>query len=312
MGKLIIGLVIGLILGAGGGWLIAKVTVVDAIEQKLSEEKSVNDTNKKQLDKLRAKHDGLVQSSTAELAQLKDQLAVKDSKIAALVTEKEQIVPENDKLRAQNKELAETIAAYKETHGELTAEPAKPEPENPDMAYGQKIGELMKKITVVGGPLNDIAVKELELDENQVAGINELLKEEEVRMRKHILGWAAGFIKDKTAEELAQMSNIKLGYALGSHVTEELEILQKLKPEDRRTLHIKNHFVKFLPKDGKLVSIVKKLYEERQKTYEGLAAYVGEEQEKTFKEKYFRSGTFIFPGLGSFGIGHLTPEDFEE
>ena len=104
---------------------------------------------------------------------------------------------------------------------------------------------------------------------------------------------------------------MKLGYALGSHVTEELEILQKLKPEDRRTIHVKNHFVKFLPKDGKLAAIVRKLYEERRKTYEGLVAYVSEDQEKTLKDKYLTSGTFLFPGMGSFGIGHLKPEDFE-
>jgi hypothetical protein len=312
MGKLVIGLVTGLVLGVGGGWLIASITVVDAMEQKLEEEKSVSETGRNELGELQSKYDGLVESSAAELAQVKDRLSEKDEQVAALETEKNQLAPEIDKLRAEKEELVKTVAAFKEKYSELTAEPAETEPENPEALYRKQMEEIGKRITVIGGPLNELAIEELELDENQVAGINELLKEEGKRMKKRLIEWAAKLSKDKTLEDVEKMTDLELAYSLGQHVTKELELLQKLSPEEKRTIHVKNHFIKFLPKDGNLVGIVKTLYEERQKTYGGLAAYVSEEQEKAIKEKYVTSGTFIIPGAGSFGIGHLKPEDFEE
>lgn len=312
MGKVITGLIIGILLGAAGGWLVSSVTTVSGIRDELAQQEDLNRSITQKLDQAQKEYHNLGEETGDRIAELESLASASESELARTREETKTRAAQAAELSELNKKLEETVQEYKKKCGELEEETAEAEPVDPDTLYRKQVEELLRNVTIVGGPLNGLATKELNLDENQVAGINELLKDEAKRMRARVLEWAAEFIKDKTPEELAQLSDLKLGYALGSHVTEEIEILQKLKPEDRRTIHVKNHFVKFLPKDGKLVKIVRTLHEERLKTYGGLGAFVNEEQEKTLKEKYITNGTFIFPGIGSFGIGTLDPEDLEK
>ncbi len=312
MRGIILGLVIGLVVGAAGGWFLSQFTTVKGLEKQLADEKALSKTNSDQLEKLKTDYEELSKSSEADLALAGEKLAGKDTRIGELEAANAETASKMDKLKAENDKLLAAVEEYKKKYGEVVEETAEKKPVNPDEEYGKKVQELFKRITPVGGPLNPLAVKELGLDEGQVAGINDLLKDEAGRMRKRLLEWAAELIEGKTAEELGQLSELKLAYEVGRHVSDEIEQVQKLKPEQLRTLHIENHFIKFLPKDAKLVRIARSLYEERKKTYGGLAAYLSEEQEKTFKEKYFQSGTFVFPHMGSFGIGNLTDEDFQK
>ena len=312
MKGVVLGLVIGLVLGAAGGWLVVTTISVNPLKEELDSIERIAAAAEKEISTLRHKHDQLQSEKSEQESELQTKLSVSEENLGVC---KEKLTKAESQIKAledQNKELSEAVQAYNEKYGELTKETAEKKPVDPDAEYRKKVQALFERITPVGGPLNPVAVKELGLDESQVEGVNDLLKDEASRMRSRLLEWASGFIKDKTPEELGQLSDLKLAYEIGRHVSGEIEQLQKLKPEQLRTLHIENHFIKFLPKDAKLTKIARSLYEERKKTYGGLAAYLSEEQEKAFKEKYLQSGTFIFPGAGSFGIGHLTDEDFEK
>ena len=131
-------------------------------------------------------------------------------------------------------------------------------------------------------------------------------------MHETLAQWANGLLENKTLEELRGMSDLDISTEIMPHIVDELKMIQKLDKEDAVAANLgEKHFVRFLPKDANLVAIAKSLYEEREKTYENLAAFLTEEQEKTMKEKYFATGTFIFPGGASYGVGPLDPEDFE-
>jgi hypothetical protein len=313
MGKLIIGLVIGLALGAGGGWLIAKISVVDAVEQKLIEEKSLSETNRKELEKLQTKYDGLVESSATELAQVKSQLEEKEAQITALKTKNEESAPAMKKLQAETEQLIELVEKYRKECDDLMAGPAEAEPEDEEAAHLKEILSRMRRITPIGGPLNDVVVKELGLDENQVAGINGALKEEGKRMHAHLAQWADKYLSDKNLEQLMKMTDLEISVAIMPLIKEERELLAKRNPEDIKAMQLgEKHFIKLLPKDSKMREIVKSFYEERQKTYENMIPYLSPEEEKAVKEKYIQSATFMFPGNAGYGTGHLTPEDFEE
>jgi hypothetical protein len=171
----------------------------------------------------------------------------------------------------------------------------------------------MKNVTPIGGPLNKNAIEELGLDENQVAGINDALKDEGKRMHERLAAQAARLLPDKTPEQLAGMNDLEITYALMPHLVGDLEALQKLPLEDRKAIQTgKKHFVNYLPRSSNLVRIAHDFYEERQKTYDNLAPHLSEEQEEKLKEKYFATGTFIFPGGASFGIGPLSEDDFQD
>jgi len=312
MKGVILGLVIGLVFGAAGGWLFVTLISVNPLKEELGNIEGIARAAEEEVSSLRHKEQVLRDEKQRQEDELQAKLAVWEERANSSADKLTNSETRIKTLEDQNKELSETVQAYKEKCGELTEETAEKKPADPDEEYRKKMQELIQRITPVGGPLNQLAIKELGLDEGQVEGINDLLKDEASRMRSRLLEWASGFIKDKTTEELSQLSDLKLAYEIGRHVSDEIEQLQKLKPEVQRTIHTENHFVKFLPKDAKLAKIARSLYEERKKTYGGLAAYLSEEEEKAIKEKYLQSGTFIFPGAGSFGIGHLTDEDFEK
>jgi hypothetical protein len=312
MKGVILGLVTGLVLGAAGAWLFVTVISVNPLKEELDSIEKIARASEEKVSDLTHKEEVLRDEKLKAEDELRAQLSVAEERLGNCADKLTESKSRVKTLEEQNKQLSGTVKAYKEKCGELVEETAEKKPADPDEEYRKKIQELFERITPVGGPLNQLAIKELGLDEGQVEGINDLLKDEAARMRTRLLDWASGLIKDKTPGELGQLSDLKLAYEIGRCVSDEIEQVQKLKPEQLRTLHIENHFVKFLPKDAKLVKIARSLYEERKKTYGGLAAYLSEEQEKAFKDKYLQSGTFIFPGSGSFGIGKLSDEDFEE
>lgn len=312
MKGIILGLAIGLVFGAVGAWLFVTTISVNPLEEELDNIEKIARASEEKVSELTQKSEQFQADKQERESELQTQLSAAQEDFSTSAAKLAQSESRIKALEEQNSALSATVKAYKEKCGELVEETVEEKPVDPDEEYRKKMQALFERMTPVGGPLNQLAIKELGLDEGQVEGISDLLKDEASRMRARLLEWAAGLVEGKTAEELGQLSNLKLAYEIGRCVSDEIEQVHKLKPEQLRTLHIENHFVKFLPKDAKLVRIAKSLYEERKKTYGGLAAYLSEEQEKAFKDKYFQSGTFIFPGAGSFGIGKLSDEDFEK
>lgn len=306
MKNVIVGLVIGLIVGAGAGWLLTSATLLRTAEEKLTAEEALNKANSEQIESLSARYDALQERSETELTKLTDELAAKDSQIS--------------ELKAQKHELAKAFENYRNATAQAPAKTASSEPasethspEDEDVKFLKEIMKVMKRVTPIGGPLNEMAVKELDLDENQVADINEALKEEGRRMYKRLVEWADSILKDKSAEELMKMTDLEISMAIMPQIQGELELLRKEKPENIKAVQLgKKHFVKMLPKDAKMTRIVKALYEERQKTYLDITSLLSQEQEKKLKDEYLQSGTFVFPGNAGYGMGQLTPEDFEE
>ena len=95
MGRIVVGLVIGLALGFAGGWLFTSVTVVTPVMDKLARQESLNRTNTEKLGKLRSEFDDLATKNKADLAAAGDKLAAKDSRI--------------EELKKESKKLGETL-----------------------------------------------------------------------------------------------------------------------------------------------------------------------------------------------------------
>jgi gas vesicle protein len=310
MRNLALGLIIGFVAGAVAGWLFVVATSVKPLREELDDVQKIAAAAESGASEFQQKYDGLQNASADREKELRGELeqnrTALDEYVKQVSTKDAYIAKLEERLRKASQEppTEKTAAEPGETAKEQPSE---------EEELVKSIVELMKNVTPIGGPLNENAVKELGLDENQVAGINDVLKGEGERMHKRLADWAAGLLTKKTPEEIAAMSDLEISVAVMSYLKEDLDTLRKLPPEDQRAIQLgKKHFVNFLPKDSNLVRIARDLYEERRKTYESLASYIDEDEEKALKEKYFSTGTFIFPGGASYGIGPLSDEDFQE
>lgn len=322
MKKSILWLAIGLAGGFLGGWLLTWLIAVNAIEGKLRDQAAQLQNAEERVSKLRSNYNALLAEGQTQRTQFEKELSEKEVELAKLREENEKLAREFDAYRQEHPERV------KESAGEAAQAPAsegakkekdaqEPDSESPTAEDIKKIMELREKITKnitpIGGPLNPLAIKELGLDENQVAGINAVLEDEGERMLKRLVEWAGEIVEDKTAEDFAGKSGLEISVAITPYVQADIKKLQKLSSQDQIAISLgRKHFVQFLPKDANLVRITRAFYEERQRTYSELAAYASEEQEKVIKKKYLASGTFIFPGGAGYGFGELKPEDFEE
>jgi len=315
MKNVLIGLVIGILAGGAGMWFYFASAVEAPLRDELASQNKMFGEKESDLQNLHKVHDDYMQACEKEKAGLLKQLAERDSELGKLKARNEKLLS-NDKLAGELEgrigELSGVIAKYKEAFPDFDPKGAS-DKEIQDEKAMRDIMDRMKRLTAIGGPLNDYAVKELGLDENSVADVNRALKDEGQRMHKRLAEWAAGFVEEKTHEELLKMSDLQISTTIMPYIAEELGMLRKMDPEDQRAMQFgEKHFVTFLPKDSKMTKIVKMLYEERMKTYETFPRYLSEEQEKVMKDKYIQSGTFVFPGGAGYGMGQLSPEDLEK
>lgn len=231
----------------------------------------------------REEMEDMAEAMNASMRELRDKLSEKNSKILEL---KKQL--DDSKESSSSEKPSETEKRIK------------------------RIAKALDNLVTIGGPLSPEAVKDLGLDADSAAAVNDILTDEYQRMREQLVNVAAELVEGKTVEEFRKMTDQDIAIALMQVVAGELKMLQKLPPEELIKVQTgEKHFVKVLPKDAKLTRIAKLFYEERKKTYADLSSVMNEEQEKLFKRKYLQSGTFVFPeGGGGYGLGSLTDEDF--
>lgn len=320
MKKNVLMLVVGLAVGFAAGWLLERATGTLPLSEALRRQKSTSDSEIERLEKqLRSDYNKLLAKAEAEQAQLKMEIGGKEAQISMLKGENEKLTQDLDSCGKRHPEPGKEAGAGEVTQAPLPGDAQgeddaqEPEPEFPSTQDIKKIIEIRKRITPIGGPLNKLAIKELDLDENQVASINDVLEEEGTRMMARLAEWAGEIVEDKTAEDFEGKSGLEISVAIMPCIRADMEHLSKLSAKDQRATALgRKHFVHFLPRDANLVRIVRTLHEERRKTYSKLGAFLTEEQERVMKKKYLQSGTFIFPGGASYGVGELKPEDLEE
>ncbi|TET34226.1 MAG: hypothetical protein E3J72_14795 [Planctomycetota bacterium] len=221
------------------------------------------------------------------------------------------------------------IASLKKEISDLTPEPVVKEPEPPakELTEDEKkkeedkkklveLIERMQRIALIGTPLTESAIKDLGLDKDQVANINDVLKDEGERMTERLRELAESLVEGKTVEDFKDMNGFQISVEIKPYFDDELKKLMSESAENLKAMQMgEKHIVNFLSKDSNLYKINKAFYKERQATYDELAVHMDQETLDKFKNKYFESGSFIFPGGttgAGYGTGKLTDEDFEE
>jgi hypothetical protein len=170
-----------------------------------------------------------------------------------------------------------------------------------------------RRVAKIGGKLSKKMIEDLGLDENQVANVNDVLKNEGERMTERLREFATTILDGTTVEDFGNMNGTEISIKLQSHFMDDLKQLATASEEDRVAFSTGDKsFIKFLPKDSNLVKITKFFYNERMETYDELAVHMDEETLSKFKKEYLGSGTFVFPGGANYGMGEIDPADFEE
>ncbi len=248
-----------------------------------------------------------------------------ENKIDSLEEELDEVKNENAEAKIELAETKMIIARQKldealaaapkpkpeqEQEKELTEEEKKKEREKKELVNAI---ELLQRVNKIGDSLSETAIKDLGLNKEQVEDVNAVLKDEGERMTERLREFAAELVDGKTAEDFKDKNGVQISMEIQSYFMDDLKKLMALPPEKQAALQTgEKHVVEFLPKDSRLVRIIKVFYDERQATYRSLGSTMDEKTEAKFKEKYLQSGTFIFPGGAGYGMGELTEESFDE
>jgi hypothetical protein len=265
--------------------------------------------------------DGKYESALQEKSRLSDELsAAKDSL--------KELEGENSSLKKQIEDAGMKIADLQEQlkmaeSKPVAVKPAEKKPEPAQLTEEEKAKaaekerimkaiDRLQQISKIGEPLSNSAILDLGLDENQVANVNDVLKDEGKRMLERLREFAATLGDGKTVDDFKGMNGVEISAKIQQHFMDELMDLRKLPPEDQQAINTgKRHLIAYVPKDGNFYRIVKAFYEERMKTYDDLVVHMDEETMEKFKNTYLNNGDFIFPGPAGYGTGHINPEDFE-
>jgi hypothetical protein len=274
-------------------------------------EKKRDNLQKEDIEMLEKRSDEL----DAELRRcmLLDKINSLEAEVLKLASEKNDLINQLNQAKAQLADLA--VAKFENASAAPSGDNASAADEEAKALDKiiEAYKELTKRVTMVGGPMNDFVVKELGLDNAQAAGINEALKNEEERIRKRFAEIAADVVKDKTQSELEAMG-------LDGMSLQMLQILQKevapLMNQSRTEIIAfmkgEKSVTDYISKDTLYVRLGKAMFEERETTYRDVAPYLTGEKEKLFREKYLKPGGFyIKPGY-SYEMGKVTRETFEK
>jgi hypothetical protein len=313
--------VYGFIFGAtiAGALVYLAVTMNnDALENRIFDLERDNralklDNQKKEISMLEKRRDEL--DAELQKSMMMDKIASLEEEVKNLGSEKSGLLSQIAVLKAQLADLS--VAKFENAANTPPPSADNASSADEDAKAVEKIAEgykeILKKITMVGGPLGDFPIKDLGLDNAQVEGVNEALKNEEERIRKRFAEIAEDAVPGRTRAELDAMDLTGLSSAMLPAILKEIAPLQNLNQSDIAAIQKGEKSVtEFLSKDGLFMRLGKAMFEERETTYKDVSRFLPDEKEKLLKEKYLKpGGFFIKPGF-SFDMGKVTRETFEK
>lgn len=227
--------------------------------------------------------------------------------------------PEHQPLQVPGS-VPEQAAEPRDTEGEsqnAETEPAQKAPDTEEELtkeeFVKELAEAAKKYlsTIpVGGELPESAIGELSLNENQVSGINEALKNESERLKQVLAEFYRANSPAGADENLENVNASEiLVKMLPKMMPDLLKAGQLSLKEQLQLVKGERSVLEWIPRDSFTARLAYELYKGRQKTYEKLALFLNEDSAKKFTGRYLLPNTFVFPGNFNLNFGEVNWEE---
>lgn len=308
-------LIIGIIIGVGAGILTGVLIGLECAPPPDKALQVTIEVQKAQMDSLRRRIVSLEQAGRetgaafqkaldenvkqhADMARMERELKEAGKQIAGLRKSRDKSIAQLQKIIRRSSRPAPNVPRPPRKRKPLKAE---------KYLTKLRLARVKKSLNIlrVGQQLSEAVIAELGLDEQTVARINALLKDESARAMQVL----AQFLQENMPNPPGNLSELGMAQLLEKVIDEladELELMAQLPTEDKIKLaRGSKDVLDYLGRDSRVVTLNHELYQVRQGTYQSLECELESGKLQVFKQKYLPPNDFLFDGGMDFAFGKI-------